>query len=1133
MIKKISFLFLVFCAAFSFADEGDTIVVQTIDFNTPVKPGWNAPREGFYVFPSDTIRFSKILMYHTLKCDPTQSPACGEWDYTTHNYLYHHTGTYDSNLFYHPNFIAGGASPDSFMYMDNVSWKYRAWLEYSNSTTPITSAAIGMPVTVSSLNQPQNSDNGRQQYLYRADELIAAGFAQGDITGIQLAVTVTGSVLRKFTVRLASSDQDTLYPGGFINDGLLKVFEKDFVFGNTGWTAIPFSVPFEWDGSSNIVIDVSYVGDENTLPIELDAAPSGFKAAISSHDNNHNLYFHEGDFIEVPVDGISMLDSAITISFWAYGNWKQPVNNSALEAFNEEGKRVVNIHLPWSNGNIYWDCGTDGAYDRIYKGVSPDTYKGSWNHWAFTKDITTQQMWIYLNGFPFHTGAGKNKPLDGITKFKIGSNGNGASNYEGMLDELRIFNTALDQATIKEWMNKDLDPSHPAFNNLLAYFQFNESSGYETVDNSSYAILAPLYGYPEWMDYKGKNRVMNYEQMNVRPIIIFESGNYDPMELDSIVRVDTLPHNQVMIVLFEDFNNPTQATDTLDKWPHYYNDFVFDEGGQATDSTLVDPDHIIYKIESPYYVPYEVLDAYELGRFITPYGNGLSLGEGFTWVYDVSDFKQFLHDTVHLTAGNFQELLDLKFYMIEGIPPRDVLNIEKMWHGYWALSNFEEKVLPKTVYLDPEADMFSLKVTTSGHEFDNATNCAEFCQKTHWIDVDSITRYEWEIIDECADNPLYPQGGTWIYDRAGWCPGARVTEQNREITPFIQSDSVTLDYNCDYDQYGRYSVSSYFVSYSAPNFTLDAAVDEVITPNIRKFYGRFNPMCGRPEIVIRNTGSDTLTSLSIDYGPQSGIMQTFQWEGQLAFLEKETVSLDPIDWTGWQNGNNNFTVTVSNPNGGSDEYAFNNTMKTQFELTPEYPNEIIIKLKTNKVAYQNYYEILDADGNVVFTRDDFENETTYEDTVYLDNGCYTFILHDSGDNGISFWANSQGSGYIFFKDFDGTILFYFDPDFGKFTQIDFTVGLAVNIAQPHKEEFFEVYPNPSTGLFNIAYSFEEADNIELIIYDYRGALIHSDNVSIAQKGIFVADLSGHPRGMYFCTLRNSAGIQVKKIIVAH
>jgi len=1131
MIKYTSLLFLVFLARLSFADEGDTIIVQTIDFNTPVNPGWNAPREGYYAFPSDTISFSKILMYHTLKCDPGQSPACGEWDYTTHTYLYDHTGTYDSNLLYHPNFIAGGASPDSFMYMDAVSWKYRAWLEYSNLTTPTSTAAIGLPVTVIPLNDPQNTSNGRQQFLYKADELIAAGLTQGDITGLQLAVTQAALSLNKFTIRMAATENDSIYPGGLIKDGLIKVFEKDFDFNTPGWNSFPFAFPFAWDGIKNIVVDVSYEDDQNAIAVELDAAPADFPAGIASLDNNHNLYFHQGDFIEVPVNGISNLDSAITISFWAYGNSLQPLNNSALEGQNVDGDRIVNIHLPWSNGNVYWDCGQDGDYDRIFKGTSPDIYKGSWHHWAFTKDIITQQMWIYLDGIPFHTGAGKDKPMDGITNFKIGSNKNGSSNYEGMLDELRIFSSALDQPTIQEWMHKDLDASHPAYDKLLAYFQFNEGSGFETVDISSFGVQANAYGYPEWTDYKGKNRVMNFVPVNERPSIIFESGTYDPVALDSLVRVDTLPHNQVMIVLFEDFIHPTQATDTLAKWPHYYNDFVFDAGGMTLDSSLVTPDHIIYKIESPYYVQYEILDGYELGRFITPYGNGLSLGDGFTWVYDVSDFRQLLHDTVHLKAGNFQELLDLKFYMIEGTPPREVIDIEKMWHGYWPLNNFENKVLPKTMYLNPEAEMFKLKISTSGHEFDNATNCAEFCQKTHWIDVDGVTRYDWEILDECADNPLYPQGGTWIYDRAGWCPGAKVTIQDREIAEFIQADSVVLDYNCDYDEYGRYSVTSYFVSYSAPNFTLDAALDEVITPNVLKRYGRFNPMCARPEIVIQNTGADTLRSLDIYYGPQGGVEQLFQWEGELAFLEKEHISLDPIDWTGWQNGNNTFIVSIDNPNAGSDGYPYNNIMRTNFQLTPEYSNQFIIKFRTNKVAYQNYYEILDDVGNVVYEKDDLDNETVYEDTVYLDNGCYTFILHDSGDNGISFWANSQGSGYIFFKGIDGSTLFYFDPDFGKFTQKQFTVGMAVDVIELPQNEYFEVYPNPTSGLLHINYSYEHKEDIELNIYDARGVLIHHKTIPYTDGGTLDADLSAYPAGLYFCTMRRSGEVSVKKVII--
>ena len=54
-------------------------------------------------------------------------------------------------------------------------------------------------------------------------------------------------------------------------------------------------------------------------------------------------------------------------------------------------------------------------------------------------------------------------------------------------------------------------------------------------------------------------------------------------------------------------------------------------------------------------------ERFELGRYITPYGINLDLGQGFTWVYDVSDYAPLLHDSVHLSAGNWQEYLDLKF----------------------------------------------------------------------------------------------------------------------------------------------------------------------------------------------------------------------------------------------------------------------------------------------------------------------------------------------------------------------------------------------------------------------------------------------------------------------------------------
>ena len=82
-------------------------------------------------------------------------------------------------------------------------------------------------------------------------------------------------------------------------------------------------------------------------------------------------------------------------------------------------------------------------------------------------------------------------------------------------------------------------------------------------------------------------------------------------------------------------------------------------------------------------VPFEVVDRYELYRYITPYGIGLDLDEdGWSWWYDVTDYMHLLRDSVQLEAGNWQELLDLKFHFIEGEPAREVLR------NIWAMKRF-------------------------------------------------------------------------------------------------------------------------------------------------------------------------------------------------------------------------------------------------------------------------------------------------------------------------------------------------------------------------------------------------------------------------------------------------------------
>jgi hypothetical protein len=524
---------------------------------------------------------------------------------------------------------------------------------------------------------------------------------------------------------------------------------------------------------------------------------------------------------------------------------------------------------------------------------------------------------------------------------------------------------------------------------------------------------------------------------------------------------------------------------------------------------------------------------WEIARYITPYGIGLDLGEGWTWVFDVTDYAPMLRDSVHLTAGNFQELLDLKFYMIEGTPPRDVKKIEKVYSGYWNLAEFPEKVPPKTIQLIDEASTFKVKTRTSGHRFDNPTNCAEFCYKIHSVDVNGETIHDWQIIEECSDNPLYPQGGTWIYDRAGWCPGAKVTEHDIEITPYITADSVELDYNSQPDPYGQYVLEVQLFSYGDPNFDVDAAVDNVIVPNNMEVYGRFNPSVSNPVIVIQNRGGDTLYNVDITYGP-AGSSKTFTWNGELGMMDKEEVILEPFTYEELVDGNGRFLVSLSNPNNTADENTLNDTYESSYDMPPVYPGTIVIKFKTNKAASQNEYEIFDRDGNLVFEKREFENNTLYVDTVTFVEGAFDFYLHDSGDNGISFWANSEGSGSLKFYDLNDDLLVNFNPDFGDEIYHSFYMDMFVGEADiSDKQVAFDVLPNPADGRFTISYAMKEEREVSFVIYNASGQVVWETAVEGRYHDKLRVNLRGMAPGMYTCIMKTDRFNVSRKILITN
>jgi hypothetical protein len=481
---------------------------------------------------------------------------------------------------------------------------------------------------------------------------------------------------------------------------------------------------------------------------------------------------------------------------------------------------------------------------------------------------------------------------------------------------------------------------------------------------------------------------------------------------------------------------------------------------------------------------------YEIGRAITPYGINLDMGEGKTWIYDVTDYYDLLQDTVDLRSGLNLELQDVRFAFIKGTPPAKVLRINQPWNMGAADYDFGDlatdvKLPPMDISLHPNTSRIRVKPSVTGHRFATSNpggaypHCCEFWENTHYLYVNGQQHASWKIFRPCGDNPLYPQGGTWTTAREGWCPGdmVHVPAYVLNRAQHAQSGKVNIDYhispvpaNNPGMSKGGYWISMQVIEYDEPAHANDAEMYNVLQPSDQFYYSRINPICNHPKVVLRNTGKNPLTSAVIQYCVSGGREERYTWTGSLDFLEMDTLTLPisgPAFWAG--DGKRLFIARIAGVNNTADDYAANDTIRSRFEAPDNYTLDgLVVSLKTNNRPSENTLVVKDFDGNTVLSRTGLAANTVYNDTLRLPPGCYYLSLEDKGADGLSFWANTaQGKGTLQLKSVRGTALKSFNADFGLSIYYPFTIGFPLRAAELPLEQSVTVYPNPSEGAFRV------------------------------------------------------------------
>ena len=165
--------------------------------------------------------------------------------------------------------------------------------------------------------------------------------------------------------------------------------------------------------------------------------------------NNAGYFNFDGSNDSVSLPTLDVAGNELTFSVWNYGI--EAKASSIIFLTDSDGHRMLNVHLPWSNNNVFFDKGgISSGYDRIYKAATNSEYQG-WHHWAFTANASTGSMKIYLDGSLWHSVTGKTKTFTNITGTtkNIGKTG-GNQYHRGYISNAQIYKKELSLSEVKQ-----------------------------------------------------------------------------------------------------------------------------------------------------------------------------------------------------------------------------------------------------------------------------------------------------------------------------------------------------------------------------------------------------------------------------------------------------------------------------------------------------------------------------------------------------------------------------------------------------------------------------------------------------------------------------------------------------------
>ncbi len=280
--------------------------------------------------------------------------------------------------------------------------------------------------------------------------------------------------------------------------------------------------------NSRIILDVYNYEKPDIKPV------AGFGNGLVFSGNSKST-IHVPSNNETKISG----QSDFTISMWIFPDQGSPYQ-TLYRQFNNTGSSLGlwlrYIKSDEDEGYIYF--GFDKSFDGWQwvwdwnDGIPPSYVdkipSNRWTHIAFTK--SGKVIMVYVNGTKYSEMTLNENYFFSIAP-KGGSISIGGSDaddqfFDGRMDEIQFWNTALTSAEIKAWMYREIDTTHSRYNALVYYYKLNQSSGNSIMDSKGSNYGTAVYTTDSnWVnsDVQGW-KVYAGEKLNGRLVGSYELG---------------------------------------------------------------------------------------------------------------------------------------------------------------------------------------------------------------------------------------------------------------------------------------------------------------------------------------------------------------------------------------------------------------------------------------------------------------------------------------------------------------------------------------------------------------------------------------------------------------------------------